>query len=756
MKNILILFALMFSGVTIAQSGIIEGTIINSSTKQPVPAANVLVLDTDYGAASNNDGYFRITGLTPGLYRIRVSSIGYNSLVLTDIQVTNSRPATLRVNLDEAAIEIEGVTVVSDYFYEEAADVTSTTTFSYEEIRRSAGGFEDVIRALSVLPGIGQASAGRNDLIVRGGSTFENLYILDGYEIPNINHFGSQGATGGPLSYINLDFVSSTTFSSGGFPVNYGDKLSSVLRIDLRDGRSDKIGGKATISASQFGLNLEGPLSEKSTFIFSARRSYLDFIFKAAGFGFVPEYYDLLTKYDWNPDTKNRISFLFLGAFDNVKFFNDTEDQRYDNSRILGSNQTQYATGISYRRLIVNGYFRISLSRNFTDYDTQQRDSLLNPIFLNLSSEADDRLKTELFYQFSKKNEVTIGFEADRIKTKYDIYFPNFKTSFGEILPIDSLKTEETYYKGALFMNYTLKVMPHFVFNFGVRGDYFSGIDQKFSFNPRFSAEYKISDVLSYNLSVGKYSQSPSYIWLAGEKSNSSLKPINVNQYVTGFEYRVREDLLAKIEGFYKDYSDYPVSLIRNYLILSNTGAGYEGSDDNFSSFGLEPLISGGKGFARGIELSLQKKLSEIPLYGILSITISEAKYEALDGILRPGTYDQTLLFNLSGGYKFDESWEISSKFRFATGRPYTPFNSDGTQTVANYNSGLLPETHALDIRVDKKWFFEKFTLITYIDVQNVYGRNNVNAVRWDRREQKEDRGSSIGVLPSIGVSLEF
>ena len=151
-------------------------------------------------------------------------------------------------------------------------DLISTRGFSNEEIRRSPGAFEDVIRALSILPGVAQADAGRNDLVVRGGAPSENLYLIDGYKVQNINHFGTQGATGGPLSYINLDFVSGTSFSTGGFSVNNGDKLSSSLSIDLRNGRQDRIGGKATISASQFGLNVEGPISNSFAVYFFCKK----------------------------------------------------------------------------------------------------------------------------------------------------------------------------------------------------------------------------------------------------------------------------------------------------------------------------------------------------------------------------------------------------------------------------------------------------------------------------------------------------
>ncbi|NUM69913.1 MAG: TonB-dependent receptor [Ignavibacteriaceae bacterium] len=744
------------TGMMAQNRGQITGRVLHHLTNQPVPFANVLVTGTTLGAATDTEGAFTISGLEPGIYSIRISAIGYQTQTKSDIVVSNSKPASVEIDLVETPIELENVVVTSDFFSNDPTDAVSTRSFEFEEIRRSAGGFEDVVRALSVLPGVAQADAGRNDLIVRGGAPSENLYIVDGIEIPNINHFGSQGATGGPLSFINLDFVRESAFSTGAFPVLYGDKLSSVLRIDLRDGRNDRIGGKGTISATQFGFNLEGPISSNNNFILSVRRSYLDFIFKAAGFGFVPEYWDALAKYDVRIGKNSRLSYLFIGAFDNTKFFNDTDEKRYDNSRVLGSNQTQYGTGFTYQYLLPNGFLRATLSRNFVDYDYFQRDSLLNPIFLNKSREAENKLKAEMLIKTAKTSELMAGADLDYIKTEYDIKLPGFRTTFGELLPIDSLKTEDSFWKTGGYVNFIQMLPPFITLNIGGRVDYFNGISNSTYFSPRGSIAYKVNEKLGISFSTGVYRQFPSYIWLVGDRSNESLDALKVMQYVGGIDYRLREDTQLKIEAFYKDYGNYPVSKIRNYLILANTGAGFGGSEDNFAAFGLEPLASLGTGITRGVELSVQKKLSDIPLYGILSLTYSQADYKALDGIERSGSYDQRWIANLSGGYIFNEEWETSFKFRYASGRPYTPFNADGSQSVVNYNSQRLPDFHSLDIRVDKKWFFEKITLITYIDIQNIYGRKNISAVRWERREQREEKNESIGVLPSIGVSIEF
>lgn len=757
-KIIFLFISVLLSNSIIAQNltGNLYGRIYDASTKQPIPFANVIVIGTNNGAATDVEGYYRISNLPVNTYQVRASVVGYNAITKTDIVIQTGKPTEANFELVPQTIELEDVTVTSDYFRKDPLEVNSIRNFSYEEIRRSPGGFEDVIRALSVLPGVAQADAGRNDLIVRGGAPSENLYLIDGIEVPNINHFGTQGATGGPLSYVNLDFVRETSFSTGGFSAPYGDKLSSVLDIKLRDGREDKLGGKATVSASQLGLNLEGPITNKSDFIFSARRSYLDFIFKAANFSFVPEYYDVLFKADFNPHSQDAFSFLFISAFDNVKFFNDDADQRFDNSRILGTDQVQYVAGFTYRHLFKDGFFNIALSRNYVDYDSRQSDSLLNPFFINKSKEEENSLRADLVFKLSKSSEINFGGTAKLIEADYDILFPNFVTSFGDTLPLTSLNTQNNYTKFGIYTNYNAFLFDKLTANFGVRADIFTALKNKTYFSPRFSISYALTNLTNINFSTGIYHQSPSYIWLEAFESNRDLKMIKVNQYVLGFDQRISTDALLKVEAFYKDYNNYPTSTIRPYLVLANTGAGFAGSDDNFSSFGLEPLVDAGFGKARGIELSVQKKLSDIPYYGIFSFTYSKSDYTSLDGIERSGSYDQNWIINLSGGYKFNEFWEISSKFRFASGKPFTSFNFNGTQSIANYNTARMKSAHSLDVRVDRRWYFSGWTLITYIDIQNIYNQKNTSGIRWDPREMRTDESSSIGILPSIGISAEF
>jgi hypothetical protein len=759
LKNLVLIIIVLFNTSLYSINGVgtISGQVREANTGLPLPFVNITIIGTNLGAATDVDGNFILRNVPSNTYQLKASIIGYRSKIKTDVIVQSGKLTQVDFELYEETIQIGNVVVRADYFDKNILQPTSIKTFGYEEIRRSPGGFEDVVRALSILPGVAQADAGRNDLIVRGGAPSENLYLVEGLEIPNINHFGTQGATGGPLSFINLDFVKETSFSTGGFPVLYGDKLSSVLKIDLRKGRDDRLGGKATVSATQFGLNLEGPaFTQNSNFIFSARRSYLDFIFKSAGFSFVPEYYDLLFKYDWNLNNSNSIKFLFIGAFDNVKFFNDSEEKRSNNSRILGTDQTNYSTGFIYRRLIKNGFINFSLSRNFTDYNSFQSDILLNPIFKNISREEENNLKIDVIHKFSSNVEMNFGIISKLIEFDADILFPDFVTSFNDTLSITSLKKSENFFKGGSYLNFNFKFFNKLITNAGIRIDYFDAINSKYNFSPRLSLSFPITEITNLNFSTGIYNQSPSYIWLIAEQTNKDLKTITVDQYILGIDHQLNDDALLKIEGFFKDYTNYPSSKQRPYLVLANTGAGFSGSDDNFSAFGLEPLVSSGFGISRGVELSIQKKLSETPIYYLFSLTYVKTDFTSIDGINRSGSYDQNLIINLTGGYKINKNWEISSKFRFASGRPYTPFQQDGLQLVSDYNSRRLKSSHSLDFRVDRRWNFDKWSLITYIDIQNIYNRRNLSGIRWDKQKNQVDESSAIGILPSIGISAEF
>ncbi|HTX20037.1 MAG TPA: TonB-dependent receptor [Bacteroidota bacterium] len=752
--TVLVLGARNFGAENPRQTGTLTGKVIDRSTNEPVVGASIVVVGTALGTSADANGNFRIDGIPIGMCSVRVSGVGYTPFVETDIVVSVAKPAQVSIGLASTDVKVETVDVTASYFQKISDTPVSTLTQSNEEIRRLPGGLEDVVRAISILPGVAQVQAGRNDLIVRGGAPSENLFIIDNIEAPNINHFGTEGSSGGPLSFINLDFIENTTFSTGGFGVRHGDKLSSVLDIHLRDGRTDEIGGKATISASQFGLNLEGPTDKSGDFVFSARRSYLDFVFKAAGLGFVPEYWDFLGKVHYKLGERDKLTILGVAALDDVRFFNNTAQQRYDNSRILGSNQNEAVSGATWQHLFDNGFTTVTLAETYMDFQYGQADSMLVPLFKNNSIERESSLRWDVLLHAFRATELSFGIQGKVPDFSSALFLRPFVTSYGDSLGVNA-SYGTTAFKGALYAQVSEDLGIGRI-TAGGRLDYFNLIENKFAFSPRASVTVPLDGATNVSASAGTYEQAPSYIWLVANAANRGLQFVKANQYIVGIDHTLSSDTRLSLELYRKDYAEYPASLVRPYLVLANTGAGFGGSEEGFASFGLDPLVSRGTGKATGAEFLAQKKFSEIPCYGTVSISYGTSRFTALDGVTRPSNWDQRWIVNVGGGYMLGEKWEFSAKFRFATGRPFTPYNPDGTQNIALYNTARVGVNHGLDIRVDRRWSLTSWVLVTYVDVQDVYNRKPVDVPIYNAETHALEQQSTIGILPSIGISAEF
>lgn len=750
-------------------TGTITGIVVNGVTRSPLAGAQIVVVGTTKGAIAKRDGKFQISGVPAGVVALKTTFVGFEPTTVNDVVVSPGKPVTVTIELLEQAIELQGVVVSEGAFRKQTQTITSTQRLSSEEVRRAPGVQEDVVRAVALLPGVAVTAAGRNDLAVRGGAPFENLFLVDNIEVPNINHFGSQGSTGGPLSIINIDFVRDVSLSTGGFGPRFGDRLSSVTNITLRDGNDVQFGGEVNLSATGFGVIGEGPIGDRGTFLFSARRSYLDLIFNLAGFGFVPEYYDFTGKLSYDLDDQNALSFLVIGALGTVRFNNDSADQRFENSRVAAPSQDQYFSGLTWRHLMTDGVLNVTLGRTFTAYRTTQQDSLTNVIFRNDSDEGESSLRADLTLLPSPTLELNVGAIAKLAsRLSYDIVMPGFarRDSVGRPTPLNVDTTFDAFRAG-LYAQAVWTLADRWKLSAGGRADLYPFLESSFFVSPRLGVSFQAFDNVSFNVSGGRYYQAPQFIWLIGDQANgSSLSPLRADQVIGGVEWIVAEDLKIQAEAYYKSYSNYPVRRFRPQAVLAPTGF-----DDITSDipFGLEPISMSGTGTAMGVELFVQKKLSaDIPVYGLASISINRTRFVAADGIERPGAFDTPIIATIAAGWRPDDAWELSGKVRASEGIPSTPFIATPEQAAASgfpigtpdfmrYNEGgRLPFFYAVDVRVDKRWFFSGWQLITYIDVQNVTARKNVSGQKWNQRLGQVELQESIGVLPSIGVNIEF
>ncbi|HRE39695.1 MAG TPA: TonB-dependent receptor [Ignavibacteria bacterium] len=765
MKIIILFFVnLVFVVSVYSQSPVseISGKILDKFTQQPLEDVVITLLSENQSIENTTSdfyGNFIFSNIKVGTYSIRYSLIGYKSLRSDNIIVSSGKVTTLFAELE--GIETD-VIIVEDENFSKPVDISNSfKNLSYEEIRRSPGGFEDIGRVLQILPGVSFVNDGRNDLIVRGGSPSENLFLIDNASVPNINHFGSQGSTGGPVSIINLDFIREVNFLTGGFSARYGDKLSSVLELKLREGNRQKFFGDINISATGFGAILEGPFGSegKGSYLISAKRSYLDLIFNAAGFGFVPEYssFQIKTVHDLN--SKNFLTINAIGNIDKVRFNNETEENRQDNERILKNNQWGYINSFELKTLLSsNSYSLLNFSRNYTNYDFTGRDSNFTEVFKNKSAEGETKFKIEYFNSSDASNLISTGLGINYISLNYEILKETDTTYFinnsGQrvILPSVNLINETDAFKLFSFVQYSKTFQNNLKINAGVRVDYFDLLNDKFTVSPRASVSYPILKNTFVTFSYGIFRQSPSYLWIISDSENKKLKPLQSDHYVAGIEYYFSNDFKFTLEGYIKNYSNYPVSEIRPWLILANNGGDFEQKND----FVVEKLTSLGTGNSKGIELYIQKSLTE-NFYGLISLSFFDAKYKALDGIERPSSFNNKIISTIAAGYRFGDGWEISSKFRINGGRPYTAIDAlNGFQLVSNYNSSSLPDFYKLDVRIDKRWNFSNWSLITYIDIQNVTNKKNITNYFWNKFKNEIEQNESIGILPSIGINAKF
>jgi len=769
---ILLFIYSIFAFDSIAQiTGSITGKITDSRTDNPLANANLVIIGLGMGASSDLDGEFTIDNIPPGSYNLRASFLGYETKDISDIVVNSARPTYLDITLNPSTISGEDVTVYAGYFWKEMESPPSVTTFSSEEIRRFPGGFQDVVRAISTVPGIAVVnSGGRNDLLVRGGGPSENLYVINGMEVPNINHFGTQGSSSGSLSFVNLDLVDNVDFSAGGFGVEYGDKLSSVMSLTMRPARSDRFGGKATISATQYGIDLEGPLNDKGGIIFSARKSYLDLIFKAAGLPFVPVYTDFnfIANYDITP--RDQLFFLGLAAIDRVDRDLGSEENRVTNAGLLDNSQDQIISGITYRHLRRNGYRDLTLNFNSNKFSFSQldeneveyynSDATERELVLKYDSKIILNKRTDFFYGLSFKS-AWINNNTQFADSVYDR--SGNKLPAGELGLPQSLNVDLNTGKYAAFVQFQRQFGLRTKVTFGVRGDYYDYIEDKFYPSLRASMDYMLTTKMTFKTSIGNYYQAPSYVWISNP-DNRSLKALRSDMGVFGLDYLLREDISLGGEVYYKKYSDLPTGATpeSSYLVLSNSGVGYGGREDDFQSFGYLPLKSEGKGNAYGLEISLTKKYSKSCCYGQAALSIGRSEYTAANGITYPGIFDQRVIFSLSGGLKPNPKWEFSMRFRFYTGAPYTPVylpsenNGEIVSLPDEYLEERLKPGHHLDIRVDRKFNLPNLTIIVFVDIQNVYNYNLPRIPQYDFWTDEINDSDSIAILPSIGISAEF
>ena len=488
MKHLLSLFLIT---VTIGHSGFSQeiktgkliGSIIDKTTKEPLYGANIILIGTTLGASVNDQGTFQIEKIPVGTYNVKVSMIGYEPQIKNDVVITFTKPTQLIVSLETNFVQMKDeVLVEASYFYKPTETPTSLQAMTYEEIRRAPGAAADISRMIQNMPGVVQTTDSRNDLIVRGGSPSENLNAIDGFEIPNINHFGSQGTSGGPIGMVQTEFISEATFLSGGFPASYGDKLSSVMDIRLREGSSEKLSGSFELSAAGAGLIAEGPIGNKTTYMVNARKSYLDLINDALGLAAVPNYTNINAKVTHKIDEKNQLNSIFLAGFD--EYIQKSDKSSADRSKWItediNSNGYQYLLGLNWKHIFEkNGFSNLHIWTTSNNYDDLGKDAMNNDRirFDNTSSENQFAAKYTLSLFLNKQFELNAGTSARIMSLDYNIFSPADTNAFGVAFNEFTMGLKKKTYKADGYGQLVYKPTEDLHLTIGGRLNYFDAID---------------------------------------------------------------------------------------------------------------------------------------------------------------------------------------------------------------------------------------------------------------------------------------
>lgn len=738
MRTLIFLLAICISGTAVSQTGTIQGTVTDALTNEPILLATISIPGTTMGTTTDVEGNYVLTDLTPGLYTVQVSYIGYEDQTRQEIQVTSARPVRLDFKLEEQTTQLEEIVVKASPFKRTEESPLSLRTIGVAEIQRNPGGNRDISKVIQTLPGVTSVSSFRNDLIIRGGAPNENRFYLDDVEVPTINHFATQGASGGPVGLINVNFIREVDFYSGAFPANRGNSLSSVFNFQQADGRSDRIGGTAMVSATDVGATLEGPIGDKTTFLLSARRSYLQFLFQTFGLPFLPTYNDFQAKVKYRIDQKNELTFIGLGAIDQFELnldADDTEEQQYLLNNLPVNTQWNYTNGLVYKHFSEKGYWTIVLSRNMLDnralkYAGNDESTEDNIILDYGSQEIENKLRIENTTRYGDYK-LNVGGGYEFVKYNNQTFNRIFTSAGPQTIEYTS---DLSFHKLALFGQVSRKLMnDRLALSFGLRLDANSYSDEMANpleqWSPRISASYALTDRISINANAGRYYQLPPYTVLGyrqdGQLINreNGIDFIRSDHFVAGVEYNTSTSSRISIEGYYKSYADYPF-LIRDSLTLANLGGDY-------GVIGNEPAVSRSKGRTYGIEVLVQQRLYK-GFYGIVAYTLGWSEFADKNGTLVASSWDARHIVNMTLGKKFGKNWEAGINWRFQTGLPYTPYsassdlaqnwdvNGRGIPDYNRLNTLRSSVINGIDIRVDKKWFFSKWSLNIYVDIENV------------------------------------
>lgn len=767
-------------------AGGIRGTVVDNAGAS-AGAVRVCVIETSQCATTGADGGFRVIGLRAGRYQLEVRPADGLPFVSDPIDVRAGLEATVEVTLPTVEGLTQTVSVTAPAFTVPDEVKTSGYLVEPRSVVKSAGALQDVSRYVQSLPGVVLGTDDfRNDIIVRGGSPLENLFIVDNIEIPNINSFATFASAGGTTSLLDANLLRDVTFLSGGYPAPYINRTSGVLQVTQREGNRERLAGEATLGFAGAGGIVEGPIGGRGSWVASVRRSFLDLFTNDIGIGGVPVLYTVNAKAVYDVSSRDRVWVVNVSGWDNIRlgYTADTElddelstlDIRYDGWRA--------ASGVNWQRVFGDvgvGLLGISHAEAKTGQRVRDlvRDSAPTqpmPMPSPLPTNPDDLIASSptVYEEDSRERETTLKYDLTlslpivqrlQIGGSFKVFRVDYVAAspFGNDSPYSpvpgispfALDQRFTAYQSGAYVQSTQNLTSRINVTLGARVDHYQYLSA-LRVSPRAGVSVALTDNLSWQASTGSYYQQPPFLFLVTFPENRELSPWRADHYVTGLRWAPRPGLRSAIEVYHKRYRDYPVASNLPTVTLANIGDTFDVREIIF------PLTTAGRGRATGVEWSLDKRF-EGGLYGTASVAWSRTRHAAQDGVFRPGSFDYPLVVSVSGGARLSEGWEVSSRVAALSGRPYTPFDvatsemqRRGVYDLTTVNASRGPAYARWDVRVDRTFRVIGGPFVLFGGVQNLANRRNVAGFTWNRRTNSVEVSEQQGLFPNVGFEWRF
>lgn len=751
--------------------GSISG-VVKDARGAAIKAVRVCI-QTNRCSDSNDAGAFRITDVRPGSYRLEITIRGETSFLNPDVEVRAGLDASIEITLPTIETLRQSVTVSESVFLAPEEVKTSGFLIQRYEIFKAAGARQDVSRYVQSLPGVGIGTNDeRNDLIVRGGSPLENLFIVDNVEIPNINNFANFASAGGVISLLDPALIQDVTFLTGGYPAPYVNRTSSVLQITQREGSREKFVGRLALGSAGLGGILEGPIRKaKGSWVFSAKRSFLDAFTSDIGIGGVPVNYNFNSKALYDLTSRDRIWLVNITGVDKIRL--GATDKKNTNDPELNLIDIRYqgwrsATGLNWQHLFGSrGVGLLGLTDSEANVSETVKDLLkfgFKPIaetpvlYSENNHEGESTIKYDLTSYLPVVDKLQVGGSFKIFRNVFDAQKPyGTDNPFSPVQNLNPflLRQSSLAYQSAAYIQSSRNFTPRLNLTWGGRFDNYQAL-QKTRFSPRLGLSYRLTNKLSWRSGYGIYYQQPLLFVIETFPQNKDLAPIRATHIVSGLSYTLGPSSRITIEAYQKTYNSYPVSSQFPSFSLANSGDTFAVTDL------LLPYVSAGRGRIRGLEIAAEKKFSD-RWYGLANVSISKTRFSALDGVFRPGTFDYPVIFNVLGGYHFWKKWDASVKFVYLSGKPYTPFDQTlsqqqhrGIYDLTRVNGVRAPDYLRLDFRVDRTFTVRRQPFLVFFGLQNATNRRNIAQADWDRSLNEVRFNRQLGLFPLIGLDWKF